>query len=95
LTKIDYRVKIIQVDDEGVACYHPPAYLISNQLAEEGGDTIVTISSNGVDYSTNTMKVFTYKKQVVIDDVFPPFILMDQNIVVTLTGKNFYGVADT
>lgn len=47
---VEFTVRVIAFDSDGVMCYHPPAYLISPLLVE-GGDTQLTVSSNGVDFS--------------------------------------------
>ena len=62
----EYVANVVGYDAQGVMCYHPPAYLLSPSLAIEGGQTLVTVSANGIDYSTNSAQVFTYKKEVKI-----------------------------
>lgn len=92
---VSYLTDIVAFDDEGVTCFIPPAYLISVDLADNGGDTMLTVSSNGEDFSEATSQVFTYKKVVKISDVQPPFVLMDQSFTMSLIGENFYNVDDT
>jgi len=89
------KVRVFHSDEDSVSCYHPPAYLLSNELAQNGGPVKVTIATNGIDFSEPTAATFTYLKKVQITQVHPPFILKDQDVTVTLTGLNFYVNSDT
>ena len=53
-------VNVIDYDDEGVICFHPPAYLFLSidglyDLETLGGILQFTVSSNGVDFSDLTV----------------------------------------
>ena len=90
-----HTVNVIEFDENSVTCFAPPAYLFSNQLAYYGGQTTLTVSSNGVDFSDHTAHTFDYLLPVIVTIIHPPFILLGQEVLVTLTGQNYFDNSDT
>ena len=72
------NVQVVSSNDTHIICYHPPAYLISNELVVDGGQVSLTVSSNGIDFSeegSDDIQVFTYR-------VFPEVTFMDLTFIV-------------
>lgn len=70
-----------------MSCYIPPAYVVSEDLRINGGVVKFSISSNGQDFS-NTFN-FRYLPSVILADINPKFVLLDQSLEIKLTGNNF------
>ena len=81
-----HLVNVIEIDDTGIVCFHPPAYLLSEELEAQGGTTFVTVSSNGIDFSHYTAQEYLYRLPVVVTDVSRTFVWVDQGSTVQLTG---------
>lgn len=73
---LSHTVNVIDFDEESVTCYAPPAYLFSNELVIKNGETTLTVSSNGVDFSDDTAHIFDYLQPVIVTKIHPPFILL-------------------
>jgi hypothetical protein len=71
-----------------VYCYTPPAYLISQSLAQFGGEVYVRISSNNRDFSDEEY-IFRYDPVARIDYLSPIWIINNRDIVVSIHGEFF------
>jgi len=55
VTEVETRIVAIDTSAETVSCYTPPAELISTTLFSSGGSVSIYISSNSIDYSTDSV----------------------------------------
>lgn len=83
-----FSTRIISFDEDFVYCYTPPAYLISQTLAQLGGDVYVQISSNNRDFSDEEY-IFRYDPVARIDYLSPVWIINNRDIVVSIHGEFF------
>lgn len=70
-------------------CFAPPAYLLSDELHDNGGDVDLFISTNGRDLSSNSYP-FTFRLTPRITSMDPTWLLVNRQGIVTIIGWNFH-----
>jgi hypothetical protein len=70
-------------------CFAPPAYLLSDELHDNGGNVDLFISTNGRDLSSNSFS-FTFRLTPRIISMDPTWLLVNRNGTVTIHGWYFH-----